>query len=441
LAAVRRLGETDLRAVVTNGVDSTYFTIGGVLIRYPNWLTLPLAVLSVLGTAVAMWFAWRRGLNLRSVAVSSLTVPVVLVAAVVVGLGAWWLVTLVRPDYGGLVFGDPYHSGLVKVGFGLLALVLALMWALWSRRKHGVVTVAVLTVWFALLALTTAILAPGMAYVFTWPAVAGAAAIAGTAMLPARSPWRSVVGAALAVPAVLLLAPIGVLLFDITGIAFSAVPLVVLTLCALAGTATFLESMSRRGIVLGLTTVLVASVAVTTVGVLGDDTGPDDPAQVSLVYALDADTGHAQWVSNGAGRNAWLDLHVGGERKNVEEGFPNLREPGDCLVGAAKPASLRRADQTVVVWRRRPGSRTRRWFKRPARRGQSDVSARQVELGFFSRWPAGRRCGSRTADTWQRIADPSRHSADTRCAYGSTRESPAERHHVGRGFRRPHLRG
>src|SRR5690606_3316194 len=61
LRVVRGLGSDDLTAL-EGDADSIYFTLWrGFVVEYPTALVIPLALLAVVGFAVALHLGWRRG--------------------------------------------------------------------------------------------------------------------------------------------------------------------------------------------------------------------------------------------------------------------------------------------------------------------------------------------------------------------------------------------
>lgn len=336
LAAALHWTEADLSTVPRAG-DATYFTLGGALIRYPSGLVLPFALVAVLTLAGAVWFARRRGaLRLGRLASAAATLPLPLAGAAVVGWAGWTILRWIRPEYAGFLTGDPYRSGLTAAGLAALAAVVTWAWVLLAGRRSSVVEVsAAVVAWLAALGLVTAVLLPGAAYVFTWPALAGALGLALAVRLPETSPWPAVLSGLAVPPLAALLAPITVLLFSTVGLAFAAGPLVLVAL----GVAPVLVLVpvarrARTRLAVGSAAALVALAAV-GVGVAIDRVDRNHPAPESLIYTLDADTRRARWVSTGDGGTTWIDRYVGGPHTSVEQAFPSLTHDGGWLSGQA----------------------------------------------------------------------------------------------------------
>ncbi|MGK5543841.1 MFS transporter [Streptomyces sp. URMC 127] len=342
LSATRHLAGADLGAV--NGQsDVTYFTLCGLLVRYPGGLVLPLGALTALAFAAALWSARRRGVvRLRTVATAAATLALPLLGAAATGWAGWALLTLVRPDYLGFMLGDPYRPGLQTAGLAIVAAALTWAWAAVLRRVRpsgasrsalelgaGVTTVLVL------LTLATALLFPGTSYLFAWPALAGAAGLAVAVRLPERSPWRGACAALAAIPAAALLTPVVIMLAGTVGLVYAAVPLAVVVLLAAPALVAAAPALRARTVV--AVTCATALLGATTVaaGTARDTTDARHPVQVSLMYAVDADTGSARWISRGTSGNAWAAGHVPAAATGLKSTFPSLTGPGSWHTGSA----------------------------------------------------------------------------------------------------------
>ncbi len=296
LAAARSLAAADL------GVDEPeahYFSLFGAVVSYPSWLTLPLVLVAV---AAYLWFlatGGRHGLRTRMVGLAAGSLAAVAVAAVGIGVGGWWLLATLRPgfDFG---MGAVYRPEPYAVAESLLVLFALLAWCRWVRRRASPAEVATGVLgWFVVLAAVCAVLLPGGAYLFTWPALVGLAALAAARRAAPDSPLRAVATAAAAVPATALMVPVVVLLLPVVGLGLSAAPLLLVMLVG-ATAATVLEPAPRRTTVGALGAVLLLAAASTAgVGVAVDGYDADHPRPVSLAYAWESDTRTGSWVSDG----------------------------------------------------------------------------------------------------------------------------------------------
>ncbi|MFF4832707.1 M20/M25/M40 family metallo-hydrolase [Streptomyces sp. NPDC001315] len=337
LAAARRLAGADLGA---GGSDATYFSLFGTVVSYPAQLDLPLACLALLGVSLLLWLGRRRGLSLGGAGRAAATFPLTLLGGAVIGLAGWWALTLFRPDFA-LAAGSVYHLGRYALGEALLLLVLLVAWYRWARRTVSPLDIAVGVLgWFALLALVCAVLLPGGAYLFTWPALIGLAAVAVTVRwTPTGSPWRAVAGAGAAVPAVALLLPIVLLLLPTLGLSLTVAPLVLAALLGAVVLSVLEPLPPRRAVTAGMLAVSVAGVATLGVGAAVDGYTADEPRPVSLGYTLEADTGKASWVSLGGTDQPAVGSLLTGEPTRYDDRIPPLG--GVALHnGKAKAAAL-----------------------------------------------------------------------------------------------------
>ncbi|MCX4967197.1 M20/M25/M40 family metallo-hydrolase [Streptomyces sp. NBC_00654] len=337
LGAVRQLGGTDLSQ---SGPDATYFSLFGTVVSYPAWLTLPLALAAALGVPLLLWLGRRRGLSPGGAGRAALTFPLTLIGAAAIGLAGWSVLSLARPDFA-LNEGSVYHPGRYAWGGALLLLALLVAWYRWARRKASPldIVMGVLGV-VAMIAVVSAVLLPGGAYLFTWPALIGLAVVAVTLRFTgAESPWRAVAGAVAAVPAVALVLPVVLLLLPALGLTLAAAPLV-LAVLLVALSLTLLEPLpSRRACTVGMLATAVAGAGTLVVGTALDGYSADEPRPVSLGYVLESDTGKATWVSLGDTSQPTVGKLLTGEPARYDDRIPPL---GDVALtnGPAKAAPL-----------------------------------------------------------------------------------------------------
>ncbi|WP_244843695.1 M28 family peptidase [Actinocatenispora sera] len=375
LALTRAFGSVDLRRQTASG-DDTYFPVLGLLVRYPGALVWPLAALAALAVAAAVALARRRRLvTLPRVAGGfGLAVLPIAVSAVLAQLG-WALLGWIRPGYAGMLTGDPYHPGLLRLAVVLLAACVLALWYVLLRRRIGGVALALAGLsWLALLGLVLAALVPGGSYLAALPALFAAGGLLVALRWPVAAPVAFPLGAA---PAVLILAPTVALLFPALGLAtgaagallvvlagFALVPLLALTLrgrtagpvadtiASPAPTADRAEPVTvRRGWRRPVLLPAVLLVSTLVAGVLGVATSGFDarhPEPAHLTYALDADTGRAIWASSQPGEadrgaaQRWLSHFVGTGTEQVGDRFPVLggRADGRMRTGKAPAADV-----------------------------------------------------------------------------------------------------
>jgi hypothetical protein len=164
LALTRRLGNLDL-GMSHEDSRSIFFTIARLLVvRYPSSWALPLALLTGAVLAIA---GWRERAWLRALQSSGATLVTVVVAALA-AVGIWTGLAGWRSAMG-LAESSTYLAGLILLSVGIVAAVARV-----ARRQTpaGADALGVMLVWW-LLGLLVAIWAPGMSYLFAWPALAG----------------------------------------------------------------------------------------------------------------------------------------------------------------------------------------------------------------------------------------------------------------------------
>ncbi|MFB6908936.1 M20/M25/M40 family metallo-hydrolase [Streptomyces bacillaris] len=331
LAAARQLAGADLSAT---GGRSTYFSVAGTVLSYPEQLVLPLAGTATLGWTALLLFGRRRGLSARGALRAAAALPAALLAAALVGAAGWWVLSLLRPDLV-LTAGNAYHPGRYLLAEALLLAAALLGWYRWLRRRVAPLDLAMgVLPWFWLLGLVCAVLLPGASYLFTWPALIGTAAAALAVRLTGRqSPWRTAAAGAAAVPAVALTLPLLLLLLPALGLSLTAVPLVLaalpatLTLTQLDPLLTRLAPLPSRRFLTAATSALALAAAGTFGAVTAlDGYSADRPRAVSLGYLLDSDTGKAVWVSSGGPDQPVVGPLLTDGRLVPGDGVPMLRD-------------------------------------------------------------------------------------------------------------------
>jgi hypothetical protein len=357
LAATRRLSGQDI--ALSKAGDSTWFTLYGLLVRYPEGLGTALAVLAAAGAAGAVWYARRRGaVRGRGAALAAATLPLPLVVSAAVGFVGWEALVLLRPHYAAFVFGDPYRPGPAVAGLLVLTAVVCLLWLVWMRRRRDAVAIATaVLIWFAALTLLTALLLPGAGYLFLWPTVFGAAGLVVAARLPADSIWLPPALAAGAVPGVALFTPLVAVLFPTAGLAFAGAVLVVVALMLLPALAGLLPLPRRRTVPAVLTAGALLGCALLGTGAALDGVDERHPAQADLVFVHDADTGKRTWYGGAGSDHAWVGRHVRGERTEVAGDVPALAQPGGYRQGPADGRGMPAPEVRVLARKESGGVR------------------------------------------------------------------------------------
>ncbi|HWS37147.1 MAG TPA: M20/M25/M40 family metallo-hydrolase [Actinoplanes sp.] len=336
LALAREFGALDLAGIRNSG-DATYFPAPGLLVRYPGGLVLPLAVLALVLALVLTWTVGRRALAAIPLAV----LPIIV--APLLGQGLWALLVMLRPEYGGLPI-DPYRPMWYRLAVVALATMTVVVWyALLRRRVTPAALAAGGLFWLAVLGVVLAVLAPGGSYLVTLPALAGSIAALVAARLR-QLPALAVQAAGALVP-IIILVPTVAMLFPALGMPMAGVGAFLTVLLGLAllpilesirtgETRTAPESIpageTRRWTrrwrwIRNAWPSVVATVAVigcTVTGLAVDTFDDEHPSLTHLMYALDADNGVANWLSEEAEPQVWTSGYVTSELATVTDTLP-----------------------------------------------------------------------------------------------------------------------
>ncbi|MFG1775174.1 M28 family peptidase [Micromonospora sp. NPDC049048] len=349
LGLAREFGRVDLTAL-DSGHDATYFPVPGGLVRYPGWLVLPLALLALAAVAALGWLALRRGrVTAGRLAAGFGLVLLPLVLAPLAAQLLWAAVTALRPGYAELL--DPYRPTWYRLAVVALAAAVLFTWYALTRRRVGPAALAIGGLgWLAVLGVLLAVLVPGGAYLVTLPALAGA--LAGLVALATRidGPWPVVAVTLAAAVAVVILLPTVVLLFPALGMAMGGVAALVAVLLGLAalpvvdllhpqagGQRGMVALRARRLGALPAAATALTAVVLTGVGLAVDRFDAAHPAPTHLMYALDAGTGQARWLSREEDPQPWTDGYVDGVTEVAD--FPGLGD-AELRAGPAQAANL-----------------------------------------------------------------------------------------------------
>ena len=377
LALARDLGGRDL-TTLAGGADATYFPVPGLLVHYPAGLVWPLAGLALAAVLALAWLARRRGLLTvrRGLAAAGLTLVPIVVAPVLAQL-YWALLTLIRPAYAELRI-DPYHPQWYRLAVLAIAALTVLAWFALLRRRVGPAALAVAGLgWLAVLGLVLAAATPGGSYLAALPALAGA--LGGIAAVLTRGWWSVLAVTAGAAVAVVVLLPTVIMLFPALGLgvggagAFLAVllglallPIVDLIHPEAAGQRGLDTLRARRRGALPALAAVVAVVAFSVTGLSVDRFDAVHPALTQLMYALDADTGTARWISDEAHTQQWTAQYVSGKLHAVTDTLPWFG-PQQVRTGPAQAAALPAPQLTLESDTRSGDTRTMTLRLRPQR--------------------------------------------------------------------------
>ncbi len=359
LALARAFGDRDLNTLEARN-DATYFPLPGTLAHYPGWLVWPIAVAALLAVFLLGRAARRRGLVSRGrLAAGFLAGIVPIVVAPALAQAFWMLLRAIRPEYTAMPI-DPYRPFWYRMAVLALTAFVVVAWYALLRRRLSPAALAIGGLgWLAVLGLVLAWFAPGGSYLTAVPALAGG--LAGLVAVLLRGGWGAVLavtaGGAVAVvillPTVMMFFPAMGMNLAGSGAVFAALlglallPVIDLLHPAAGGRPGPVAARARLlGGVPALVAVL-AAVALTVTGLRVDRFDAEHPALTQLMYALDADTGSARWLSSETDPQPWTARYVTGTPGAVVDTLPAFG-PEELLTGPATAAALPAPRLTVV---------------------------------------------------------------------------------------------
>jgi hypothetical protein len=292
LAAVRGLAEADL-ASPPPGKAVFFDVLGWFVIHWPAGWSLALAVLALVLVIAAVVLGRRRGaFTGGELAKGLLLLPGTLILT---GALAFGIQMLLRAAFPAPWIANPLPATLA---FWFLPLAVTLGLAAWLARRTGAAALwAGSWIWWAVLGVLLAVLAPGTSYLFLVPAlVAGIAGVVSLATSPGVRAWAALLPLLVAA---LLWLPFLQFLYLGLGLMGLLVMAVLLSLfdTALAPLAAAAGPGLRKWtpVAAGALAVIFAVVAMVT-----PPFSPQAPQSVGLQLHQDADTGQARWLLRAA---------------------------------------------------------------------------------------------------------------------------------------------
>ena len=340
LALCRHFGGLPLdRAALGSGGNAVYFDLlGRTLVAYPAVWALPLALLVVaLALAVAV-----IGLGHRAFGGAELLLGLLLPGAAVAGsigavAGLRRVILALHPSYREMASGELYNGALYAAAFTLLAVaVTTALLAAGCRGRHPLAVVFGALLWWVVLAPLSAVALAGGSYLAAWPTLCALLALA-------VQVWhwpeidrdhaprlRFAALAGLALPVVLLLAPMVALLWvALTTEKGWVVGAVAALSTLLLAPQLELAARSRRWLI--PTLAAVACLALLAAGSASSGFDRRHPRPNGACYELDGDRGTARWVSHDHRLDPWTaqlfpdgSAAGGGERARFVAPAPSL---------------------------------------------------------------------------------------------------------------------
>lgn len=292
LAAVRGLAEADL-ASPPRGKAVFFDVLGWFVVVWPAGWSLALAALALVLVIVAVVLGLRRGaFTGGELALGLLLLPGALVFT---GALAFGIQTLLRAAFPSPWIANPLPATL---SFWLIPLAVTLGLAAWfARRTRAAALWAGTWIWWAVLGVLLALLAPGTSYLFLVPALAaGIAGVVSLASSPGVRAWAALlpllVAALLWLPFLqFLYMGLGLMGLLVTAVLLALFDTTLAPLAAAAGPGL------RKWIpvVAGALAMIFAVVAM-----VSSPFSPQAPEFVLLQFHQDADNGEARWLLRAA---------------------------------------------------------------------------------------------------------------------------------------------
>jgi hypothetical protein len=355
LSLTRHFGNLDLSNLRQDS-NPIYFNIFNLLVHYPEFWALPIAILTALIFIGLVILAWRR----KEVgAVGLLLGALAFLLNLAVSAGIAWLIwqglVKIYPQYGAVV---DIHNG-VFYWLAFIALTIAITAASHNlfRRRLRVAELALgAMLWWLIATVMASLFMPGMSYWLEWPLLFSLIGFGLLWLLPEAesASWRRAgLLAASALPVLLIFSWSIYAFYAAMGTELIVLPvlLMALMLGLLTPHLDFFARLYRWA--LPATAVVVTVVAL----IAGSITARPDaanPQSDSIFYALNADTGQALWISEDPKPDVWTSQFLGATPKRGEltELFP---QDSKKLLYAPAPALNLGAPQVNVVADRTTG--------------------------------------------------------------------------------------
>jgi len=325
LALLRHFG--NLRLPIPPETNAVYFTIGPILIHYPNSWSIIWALVTALLFVPVVIAGFRFGrLQISGILRGFLMLLLTTITAGIAGTLLWWLIRGIHTDERLANQGNTYNSYLYMIGFVLLSVALTLMFCNRFLRRTNVESLAAggLCWWFILMILTTLLL-PGSSYLFTWPLLFSLIAL-GIVFIFKDQPsvlWKAFAVTAFATPAILIFAPMIYLVFTALALWLAGIIMVLVTLSIGVLLAQLQIIATPRKMLLSRI-ALMSSLGFFVAGIISSGFGVSHPQSNSLLYGLDADSGQAFWASGDRTPDEWTGQVISATagRATLAEVFP-----------------------------------------------------------------------------------------------------------------------
>ena len=340
LALARHLGNLDLGQTKAN--DAIYFDVlGKWMVRYSARWAIPLALLACALFCVLVVVGLRKKkLSVRGMLIGFLGLLASLVVASLSTTLLWKALWLIRS--GSTPSPNASQSRLLMLSFVVLACATILAVYAFARRYADVESLATGSLlWWLILTAITAFFLPGASFLFQWPLCFGLIGVSWMLVASEKYKTHSILNAlvlaAVAVPSLLLLAP--VIHQTFVGLTLQWTPLIIGLVVLLLGLLVpqlLLIARAWRWWLPGGTAV--AGLVLLLAGVI--DARGVAASPNSIYYALNADSGKAVWAGDTAQQDPWMSQFLSGGTQGTLADFAYANRSRQYLVSGAPVAAL-----------------------------------------------------------------------------------------------------
>jgi hypothetical protein len=346
LGLLQHYGNKDLTAAQSINGSQVYFTLlPGLLIHYPAGWALPLAILSgLLLICIAVYGHRTKQITFRGALKGLGGFFLSLVISSGLATGIWMASSQVNKEYQAMLTfrGMVYNAQFYVYAFAALAVAIAAIILIWTRRKTSVVDLhfgALSFIW--LLALVTSVLFPGFSYLFTWPMFFSALSLGWVLW---RNPSRNeetqldIILTLGALPALMIIAPSIYVMYHFAlapmiGVLAFLVSLLLGTLIPQIDMLTRTHKWRLPLVSMGVYLLFLF------IGSLTASFSPENPRPNAVAYLLDADSGGATWFSGGTQQDVWTQQFLSRESEHGAVGdlFPIPQRSGFPIMKTVAP--------------------------------------------------------------------------------------------------------
>ncbi|HKY04204.1 MAG TPA: M20/M25/M40 family metallo-hydrolase [Blastocatellia bacterium] len=400
LALARHFGNLDLGQPRQS--DAVYFNIpGGFLIRYSGMWVFPLVIVTALLFAAVVFVGLRRKrLSLSGIFLGLVAFVASMIAVAVAAVIMSWITGRLSAWPGVSGQAEAYNSHLYFISLIALAIGLTSALYLWFRKRISLqnLTAGALLVWLVL-AVVTALLVPGASYLFTWPLLFSLIALLLTFGDDPGSLKRLLIFSLLALPGLVLLAPMIYMVYLAMTLGVAAI-LGVMAVLVLGLLIPHLALTSMRGRWVLPASALLISAACYVAASLGSGFDSDHRLSNSAFYVMSADTERAVWASFNQSPDEWSSQFF---KENIERGsLDDYMVSGftGYMKSQAQLASLEAPSIETIGESRENGNRILRLLVKSVRRAPIITVSADAGTEVLSCVVNGRRIAHETGRRW-----------------------------------------